>query len=63
MNGRMSPSRGCFDRCDDEPDTNEYASPPCYMHEVDPSYFGLAPPPDRNPRDPELIPNAPARMR
>ena len=25
----------------DEEKPTEYASPPCYMHEVDPSYFGL----------------------
>src|SRR5581483_6848417 len=26
---------------DDDPGPREYASPPCYMHEVDPAYFGL----------------------
>lgn len=41
MKKTISPGRGCFDRCDDEFDTAEYASPPCYMHEVDPSYFGF----------------------
>lgn len=35
---------GCFDRGKSEdPELNEYASPPCYMHEMDPAYFGLAP--------------------
>lgn len=29
---------------DDDSEPNEYASPACYMHEVDPAYFGLAPP-------------------
>ncbi len=31
---------------DDDDDTSPraYASPACYMHEVDPAYFGLAPP-------------------
>lgn len=29
---------------DTEP--NQYASPPCYMHEVDPAYFGLDPSPE-----------------
>lgn len=42
MSGKMR--QGCFDRCDDESDTNGYASSPCYMHEVDPPYFGWAPP-------------------
>jgi 5,10-methenyltetrahydrofolate synthetase len=27
---------------DDDPEPNEYASPPCSMHEFDPAYFGLA---------------------
>lgn len=36
-------NRGCFERHDDESDCNEFASSPCYMHEVDPTYFGLLP--------------------
>ena len=37
----MTRNRGCFDRHDDEHNNpHEYASPPCYMHEVDPAYFG-----------------------
>jgi 5,10-methenyltetrahydrofolate synthetase len=32
---------------DDEP--RSYASPPCFMREVDPAYFGLAPPPPPTP--------------
>lgn len=40
----MTRNRGCFDRHDDEHNTpHEYASPPCYMHEVDPAYFGSLP--------------------
>jgi 5-formyltetrahydrofolate cyclo-ligase len=27
----------------DPPDSDQYASPPCYMHELDPAYFGLSP--------------------
>ncbi len=54
MNEKMNSSRGCFERHSDEPATNEYASPPCYMHELDPAYFGLASPTasDRKQRDP-----------
>ncbi len=59
MNEKMNSSRGCFDRHDDEPETNEYASPPCYMHEVDPSYFGLLSStrqmPDRDASAPKII--------
>ncbi|HKU08201.1 MAG TPA: hypothetical protein VJR30_19220 [Bradyrhizobium sp.] len=36
-------NRGCFERHDDESDCNEFASSPCYMREVDPTYFGLPP--------------------
>ena len=61
----MTQSRGCFDRHDDEPDVNEYASPPCYMHEVDPSYFGLLPSTrpilGRKPSGAEIIANVPLR--
>ena len=33
---------------DEDPNSalRPYASPPCYAHEVDPAYFGLAPAPD-----------------
>jgi 5,10-methenyltetrahydrofolate synthetase len=27
----------------DRPDPDQYSSPPCYMHEIDPAYFGLGP--------------------
>lgn len=58
----MIRNRGCFERHDDECDSNEFASPPCYMHEVDPSYFGLPrsarPMPDRKPDCPKVILNA-----
>jgi 5,10-methenyltetrahydrofolate synthetase len=27
----------------DPPDPDQYSSPPCYMHELDPAYFGLGP--------------------
>ncbi|KWV49865.1 hypothetical protein AS156_15160 [Bradyrhizobium macuxiense] len=40
----MTQNRGCFDRDDDDPAPHEYASPPCYMHEVHPAYFGSLPP-------------------
>ena len=30
-----------------------YASPPCFMHELDPSYLGLTPDRDRGPADPD----------
>ncbi|MAZ04330.1 MAG: 5-formyltetrahydrofolate cyclo-ligase [Sneathiella sp.] len=33
-------------REDDEDAPAEFASPPCYMHEIDPVYMGLAPAPD-----------------
>jgi hypothetical protein len=63
----MMQNRGCFDRHDDEPETNEYASSPCYMHEVDPSYFGSLPSSrpmsDWKPNDPKLIVNAPLKVR
>jgi hypothetical protein len=66
MSGKMNLSRGCFDRCDDELDPIECASPPCYMHEVDPFYFGsmrsTEPMSDRKPRDAGLIMNAPVKM-
>ena len=61
----MTESRECFDRHDNEPDVNEYASPPCYMHEVDPSYFGLLPStrpiPGRKPNGAEIFANVPSR--
>jgi hypothetical protein len=41
MSRKIEIRRGCFDRDDDDTETNAYASPPCYMHEVDPAYFGL----------------------
>lgn len=44
MIGKGKIQTGCFDRhddADDSPVQSEYASPPCYMHEVDPAYFGL----------------------
>lgn len=37
---------------DDEP--HGYASPACSMHEIDPAYFGLIPPPE--PPDIDLVP-------
>jgi hypothetical protein len=49
MSGKIKINRGCFDR-EDEDSANEYASPPCYMHEVDPAYFELASPSDATPR-------------
>ncbi|WP_340149184.1 5-formyltetrahydrofolate cyclo-ligase [uncultured Sneathiella sp.] len=33
-------------RDEDEDAPAEFASPPCYMHEIDPVYMGLAPAPD-----------------
>ena len=36
-------------RDDEERPPQEYASPACYMHEVDPAYFGLAGGGDRRP--------------
>jgi hypothetical protein len=63
----MSPNRGCFERHDDACDAHEYASSPCYMHEVDPSYFGWLPstPPisDRRPIGPKAIVNAGPKAR
>lgn len=50
MSGKIKINRGCFDR-EDEDSANEYASPPCYMHEVDPAYFGLASPSDADGPD------------
>jgi hypothetical protein len=33
---------------DEDPNSRvTYASPPCFMHELDPSYLGLAPDPER----------------
>ncbi len=43
MSKRIALHRGCFDRYDEDPSANEYDSSPRYMHEMDPSYFGLAP--------------------
>lgn len=34
---------------DDDQEPGEYASPPCFMHELDPAYFGLAPAPPVEP--------------
>ncbi|WP_353187391.1 5-formyltetrahydrofolate cyclo-ligase [Bosea sp. (in: a-proteobacteria)] len=34
---------------DDDDEPRRYASPPCFMREVDPAYFGLAPPPPPTP--------------
>jgi hypothetical protein len=50
MSGKIKISRGCFNREDEDPEPNEYASPPCYMHEVDQAYFGLASSSDSTPR-------------
>ncbi|MGH6895487.1 MAG: 5-formyltetrahydrofolate cyclo-ligase [Geminicoccaceae bacterium] len=37
---------------DEDPNSRAtYASPPCFMHELDPSYLGLAPDRDRRPAD------------
>lgn len=34
---------------DDEDDTpHAYASPACFMHEIDPAYFGLPGPPEND---------------
>jgi len=35
---------------DDDSGQGGYASPPCFMHELDPAYLGLTPEPDRQPR-------------
>ena len=63
----MNPNRGCFERHDDEYDAHEYASSPCYMHEIDPSYFGLLPSTGpvskREPKRPRAIVNAGPRAR
>ena len=60
MNDTVNSNRGCFDRHDDKESTNEYASSPCFMHELDLAYFGLAPPSasDRKLHDPGLFFNA-----
>jgi hypothetical protein len=51
MSRKIKIRRSCFNREEDEdPEPNEYASPPCYMHEVDPAYFGLASSSDATPR-------------
>lgn len=67
MKEKLNSSGGCFDRCDDEPVSNEYASPPCYMHEVDPAYFGLTFPTElmlgRTSRDPGFFVSAFVKMR
>ncbi|MGH6886431.1 MAG: hypothetical protein ACREGK_10210, partial [Geminicoccales bacterium] len=37
---------------DEDPNSHAtYASPPCFMHELDPSYLGLAPDPPRRNAD------------
>lgn len=63
----MTRNRGCFYRDNDESDAHEYASPPCYMHEVDPAYFGLLPltrpMSDREPNDPTVIATTPLLVR
>jgi len=57
----MIQTRGCFERHDDE-SVHEYTSSPCYMHEVDPTYFGLLPSArpssKREPKGPKAIVNA-----
>lgn len=60
MNETVNSNRGCFDRHDDVESKNEYASSPCFMHELDPAYFGLAPTTasDRKLHDPGLFFNA-----
>ncbi len=67
MKGTLDSSRGCFDRCDEGSESNEYASPPCYMHEVDPAYFGLMFPTEptlgRTSLDPGFFVNAFVKMR
>jgi 5-formyltetrahydrofolate cyclo-ligase len=35
----------------DPSDSDQYSSPPCYMHELDPAYFGLGPTADRTSVD------------
>jgi 5-formyltetrahydrofolate cyclo-ligase len=50
-----------FAAIDEDPNSRAaYASPPCFMHELDPSYLGLTPGrDDDNPVDPSAKRNAP----
>lgn len=42
---------------DEDPNSRAaYASPPCFMHELDPSYMGLQPRQDARPADPADAP-------
>ena len=67
MSRKIEIRRGCFDRHDDDTETSAYASPPCFMHEVDPAYFGLPTssqaPPSPKSRARSFIDRALARMR
>jgi hypothetical protein len=52
--------RDPFALIDEDPNSRAtYASPPCFMHELDASYLGLVPhrevgPADQNPADPSM---------
>jgi hypothetical protein len=45
MTGRGEPGIAGIDE-DPNVEIRPYSSPPCYAHEVDPGYFGLAPDPE-----------------
>ena len=61
---RGEPSKATVPACDALPpawdeDPNGsglYASPPCFMHELDPAYLGLQPSRDAGPADPADAP-------
>ena len=41
---------------DDKDDVpHDYASPACFMHEVDPAYFGLLAPPETTARKTRIV--------
>jgi len=49
----FGPARDPFASLDEDPNSRAtFASPPCFMHELEPSYLGLAPDHDDDPIDP-----------
>jgi hypothetical protein len=48
-----------FATVDEDPNSRAtYASPPCFMHELDPSYLGLRQEPASGPADPTVEPES-----
>jgi hypothetical protein len=55
--GPDSRASDAFATVDEDPNSRaSYASPPCFMHELDPAYLGLAPEPAGRADDGEVEP-------